>query len=146
MPVAPVRVVVPVAIETPPVDPPKPPAPASAPAQSRPVTTPAPPPVTPPAGTTPPPEPAPILQTSPNATETERRVRTTMLKAQGDLGRIDYKRLNQDAKAQFDQAKRFIDQAEGALKVKNFVYAEQLADKAASLAALLVKSLIPISS
>jgi hypothetical protein len=69
-----------------------------------------------------------------------------MLRAQGDLGRIDYKRLNQDARAQFDQAKRFLEQAEGALKVKNFVYAEQLADKAASLAALLVKGFIPTSS
>jgi len=40
---------------------------------------------------------------------------------------------------QYDTAKRFIQQAEDALKAKNFVFAEQLADKAATLAAALAQ-------
>ena len=56
-----------------------------------------------------------------------------------DLARIDYRTLSADAKAQYDIAKRFSQQAEEALKVRNLVFAGQLADKAAALAALLLK-------
>lgn len=62
-----------------------------------------------------------------------------MADAARDLSRIDYRVLSADAKAQYDVAKRFSEQAEEALKAKNFVFAGQLADKAAALAALLLK-------
>ena len=47
--------------------------------------------------------------------------------------------MGTDAKAQFDAALGFIRQADEALKVKNLIYAGQLADKAATMAALLKK-------
>ena len=45
--------------------------------------------------------------------------------------------LNADAQTQYDTAKRFIRQAEDALRAKNLVFAKNLADKAAALAAQL---------
>ena len=62
-----------------------------------------------------------------------------MTVATRDLGQIDYRALGADARAQYDTAKRFIGQAERALKDRNVAFAEQLADKAATLAALLQK-------
>ena len=41
---------------------------------------------------------------------------------------------------QFDAARLYIGQAEDALKIRNYVFAGQLAEKAATLASLLVKS------
>jgi hypothetical protein len=51
------------------------------------------------------------------------------------LGRVDYGKLNADARAQYEQSKRFTEQAQQALKDRNFVFASTLADKAAALAA-----------
>jgi len=65
-------------------------------------------------------------------------VRDTLTRAARDLGRVDYGRLGTDARAQYDQSKRFTQQAEQALKDRNFVFAATLADKAAALAAELV--------
>jgi hypothetical protein len=48
---------------------------------------------------------------------------------------VDYGRLNADARAQYDQSKRFMEQAQQALRDRNFVFAATLADKAATLAA-----------
>ncbi len=62
-------------------------------------------------------------------------MRDVMARASRDLGRVDYGRLSREGKAQYDQSKRFSEQAEQALKEKNFVYAMTLADKAAMLAA-----------
>jgi hypothetical protein len=56
-----------------------------------------------------------------------------------DLNRIDYRALGKDAQAQYDIAKRFTEQAEEALQNKNVQFAEILADKAAALAAQLLK-------
>ena len=61
-----------------------------------------------------------------------------ILQASRDLGRINAGALNAEAKAQYDIAKRFVQQAEDALKARNFVFAGQLADKAAALATLLL--------
>jgi hypothetical protein len=147
-PMAPPRVIVPV-----PIDPPAPIEPARP--ASRETTTAAPgkPAVatsspasvaTPPSTSPPPPQPdpiGPILQTTANVTEAERRARATLGRALADLAHVDYRGLSPDARAQYDQAKRFITQADAALKVKNVVFAEQLADKAASLAGLLVRRL-----
>jgi hypothetical protein len=59
------------------------------------------------------------------------------MRAQADLGQVNRQNLGADARAQYDSALGFIRQAEEALKVKNLIYAGQLADKAATMAALL---------
>ena len=79
------------------------------------------------------------LQTTADASGAEQKVRVLLNSAARDLGRIDYRTLSVDAKAQYDIAKRFSEQAEEALKAKNLVFAGQLADKASTLAALLLK-------
>jgi hypothetical protein len=94
-----------------------------------------------PPATTPPPadDPPRTLQTTANATQAEQRIRGLLANATRDLGRIDYRALSVDAQAQYDIAKRFTEQADEAMKGKNIVFAEQLADKAAALAAQLLK-------
>ena len=87
----------------------------------------------------PPPAPAPPLQTTANVTEVEKTVRARMAQASRDLERTDSRALTPERRAQYDTAKRFLQQADDALKVKNLVFAEQLADKAATLAAALAQ-------
>jgi hypothetical protein len=70
-------------------------------------------------------------------TDIERHVRDQVSQASADLSRVDYRALNADARAQYDTAKRFIKEAEQALKEKNLVYAAKVAEKAAGLAAVL---------
>ena len=87
------------------------------------------------------PKPSPTtLQTTPTQreAEVERRVRNLIARATSDLGRVDYKALNVDARNQYDTARRFATQAEDALKARNLVFANNLADKAAALAAQLL--------
>jgi hypothetical protein len=79
---------------------------------------------------------APTLEQPPGKPdETEGQVKATMAKAKADLDKVNYKGLNPDGKAQYDTAKRFIDEASQALGQKNLVYALKVADKAAGLAA-----------
>jgi outer membrane biosynthesis protein TonB len=85
------------------------------------------------------PVPAPPLQTTANVTEVEKTIRARMAQASRDLDRIDSRALNPERRTQYDTAKRFLQQADDALKVKNLVFAEQLADKAATLAAALAQ-------
>ena len=59
-------------------------------------------------------------------------------RAQSDLDQVK-RPLGPDAQAQFDAAQGFIRQAREAIKVKNWIYAGQLADRAATMAALLRK-------
>ncbi len=99
----------------------------------------------------PPAEPAPVarpapdppertaLQTTANPAAAEQRTRAALASATRDLGRIDARALGTDARAQYDIARRFVAQASDALNKKNFEFAQQLADKAATLAALLQK-------
>jgi outer membrane biosynthesis protein TonB len=133
--------------------PPKPeePAPAAVPARPRPTPTrpePQPParteapPIEPPKVAEEPPKPAApptTLQTTPAAAENavERAIRATLARATSDLNRVDYRVLNVDARTQYDTAKRFIQQSDGAIRAKNLVFAKNLADKAAALAAQL---------
>ncbi|MBI4484613.1 MAG: hypothetical protein HY655_01255 [Acidobacteria bacterium] len=79
------------------------------------------------------------LQTTPKDAEGEldRSIRTTLSRATADLSRIDYRVLDANGRNQYDTAKRFVQQAEDALRAKNLVFAKNLADKAASLAAQL---------
>ena len=145
VPAPPPRIVLPLEAEAPPPQPvpspeeprrapaparPRPAAPADTPraAEEPPRPAPATPPDTPPATTT--------LQTTPAAEqgEVERAIRATMTRASADLNRIDYRALNRDARTQYDTAKRFIQQAEDAIQMKNLPFAKNLADKAAVIA------------
>ncbi|PYR38839.1 MAG: hypothetical protein DMF89_05730 [Acidobacteria bacterium] len=60
-----------------------------------------------------------------------------LYKASADLGRVNYRNLNADARTQYDTAKGFIRQAEDAQRARNLDFARNLAEKAATLAAQL---------
>jgi uncharacterized protein (DUF885 family) len=81
-----------------------------------------------------------VLLTTPNAGDLEQKAQSNIAAAQRDLQKVNYKALSPDAKLQFDTAQQYIGQAETALKMRNYVFAGQLAEKAATLASLLVKS------
>jgi len=85
------------------------------------------------------PEPGRELRTTSSAADAaaERQVRDLLSKASRDLNRIDYRKLSNEGRSQYDQAKRFADQADQAIKERNFVFATTLAEKAATLAAQL---------
>ncbi|MGB7219644.1 MAG: hypothetical protein WBD07_12660, partial [Vicinamibacterales bacterium] len=83
--------------------------------------------------------PARTLQTTADVEAVERKIRVTLTDASRSLGRIEYRALSVEGKAQYDIAKRFVEQAEEALVAKNLLFASQLADKAAALAALLTR-------
>ncbi len=86
------------------------------------------------------PEPPRMLQTSPPAREDEaaRHVRDVIGRASADLARVNLASLSRDERAQYDAARRFVQQAEDALKARNIVFAGTLAEKAATLAAVLL--------
>ena len=79
------------------------------------------------------------LQTTPATAENEveRGIRSSLQRATSDLNRVDYRALNADAKNQYDTAKRFVRQADAAIRTKNLVFAKNLAEKAATIAAQL---------
>ena len=85
----------------------------------------------------------PTVRVAPAPTSTsaadERKVRELMGKASTDLARVDYKRLTNEGKAQYDQSKRYSEDAQAAIKERNFVYALTLAEKAANIAAELAR-------
>jgi outer membrane biosynthesis protein TonB len=89
---------------------------------------------------TPQPE-TPTVRVAPATTTAadERKVRELMGKASTDLARVDYKRLSNEGKAQYDQSKRFSEDAQAAIKERRFEYALTLAEKAANLAAELAR-------
>jgi hypothetical protein len=80
--------------------------------------------------------PAPTLRTPQTANDqaADRRVRDTLQGATRTLSAVDYSGLNPNGKSQYDTAKRFIEQAEEALKNKNYVFATYLSEKADTLA------------
>jgi hypothetical protein len=87
------------------------------------------------------PRPPTTLQTTPTQREeeVERRIRIQLAQAMADLNRINYQALTSDGRQQYEQAKRFVSQAEDALlRAKNLVFASNLADKAATIAAQLL--------
>ncbi len=71
--------------------------------------------------------------------QTVTAIRDLLGRAARDLSRVNAASLNGDGRAQYDQASRFIQQAEDALKSRNIVFAGKLADKAAAMAAVLVR-------
>jgi hypothetical protein len=82
------------------------------------------------------PEPTSVLQTPQTADDGEaaRRIREVLTRARRDLARVNARALGSDARAQYETARRFVDQAEDALTVKNYMFARYLADKAEALA------------
>jgi hypothetical protein len=139
MPEPPARLLFPVTVEPPPpppVTPPDKPEPTPVPGKPRP----APPPVTNPPATNPPAETGPpaVVKMSAQA-ELESLAKDRLAAAQRDLSKIDRRALSPAARDQFDSAQRFIKMTQDALSVRNFPYASYCADKAATLAALLVK-------
>ena len=74
-----------------------------------------------------------------NNEQAEREVRAIMARAKTTLDNVDYRALSQAARQQYDTAKRFINQANSALTIRNYVFARNLADKAETLARQLGK-------
>ena len=88
------------------------------------------------------PVPPPSLTLTPtpgSESQTAAAIRDLLGRATRDLSRVNSASLNNDGRAQYDTARRFIQQAEEALKARNIVYAGKLADKAATMAAVLVR-------
>jgi type IV secretory pathway VirB10-like protein len=146
MSVPPPRVITPVeevaVAEPPPAPVPEPPAAAPARPAARPPA-PANPKPEPPAPVTAPPTTPAVTTSEPRqvssvpsaaAAAEERKVREVMTRASRDLARVDYQKLSAEGREQYAQSKRFTEQAEQALKEKNFIYAMQLATNAATLA------------
>ncbi len=94
------------------------------------------PPVPPPV---PAPQPSLALQSTGPGARADQSVRTMLAQAARDLGRVDYQALDADGRAQYDTARRFMQQADEALKGRNVMFAGKLADKAATMAAVLVR-------
>jgi len=142
VPDPPSRLVIPVALEIPaptpaPSDKPVPttsPRPSAARPTPTPVATPTPTPSPTPVET-----PPPVLQTTATPGEFEARAQDWLARARKDLARVSPGKLSRDARDQYDSAERFIRMAQDAIAAKNFVYAAYCADKAATLAGLLVK-------
>lgn len=110
----------------------RPPAPRAEPAKTEPARTePDRPTPTPPALTL---KPAPGMEA-----KTEASIRQLLDRASRDLGRVRYAELDADGRAQYDIARRFMQQAEDALKGGNLAFAGKLADKAATMGAVLVR-------
>ena len=80
------------------------------------------------------------LTPSPGAeAQTVVAIRELMARATRDLSRVNAAALNVDGRAQAEAARRFLQQADEALKARNVVFAGKLADKAATIAAVLVR-------
>lgn len=81
-------------------------------------------------------QPQPVLRTPQTADEPEaaRRVRAALKRATDQLSLVNVSALGSDARSQYDTARRFVDQAEGAMRARNYVFAGYFADKAETLA------------
>ncbi|MDQ3070886.1 MAG: hypothetical protein M3R55_14305 [Acidobacteriota bacterium] len=86
-------------------------------------------------------EESPRPRTPPTANEeqAERDTRAVMGRASATLNALNQAALSPAARQQFETARRFITQADNALKIRNYVFARNLADKADTLARQLGK-------
>lgn len=85
---------------------------------------------------------APALTLKPAAgveAKTQASIRALLDRAGRDLQNVNYAALDVDGRAQYDTARRFMQQAEDAIKGSNLAFAGKLADKAATMAAVLVR-------
>jgi hypothetical protein len=73
-----------------------------------------------------------------NDQQAERRIRDALGRAAKTLSQVNVQNLGADARQQYESARRFVDQADGALKAGNYMFASYLADKAEALARGLV--------
>jgi hypothetical protein len=116
--------------------------PASKPASSE-SRVPDPKPVEPPPPTTT--DPAPVVPAAPpsaqlrtpqtaDTSNAEKGVRGTIDRARQMLNTVDYRPLNRERKKAYDDAQRYMKQAEEALGKSNFVFAQAVANKAETLA------------
>lgn len=88
----------------------------------------------------PPTPPSLTMTPSPGSeSQTVSAIRDLLGSATRDLSRVNAASLSGDGRAQYETARRFIQQAEEALKARNIVFAGKLADKAATMAAVLVR-------
>jgi hypothetical protein len=91
----------------------------------------------PPAPATPP-APAPVgpLRTPRTAdgAKAEQQIREVIRRANGLLGKVDYRNLTPDRQKVYNEAKQFVDAAETAIKEEKFDYALEVAEKAETLA------------
>jgi hypothetical protein len=97
----------------------------------------------------PPPRPEPAVASPPagepgllrpvGSEKAQTSIRNLLAQAARDLSRVNYQTLGRDARVQHDIARRFMQQAETALAAGNLMFAGKLADKAATMAAVLVR-------
>jgi hypothetical protein len=144
VPPPPPRVAIPVSLPEQPVTEPEPDPPAAPPATpARPRTETAPPRTViepkPSAAPATPEGPTP-LQTTANVSALAQRATWLLGEAEKALERVNLAQLVPQERAQYHLARGFIRNARNALQLKNFTFAEQLADKAAKLARALVKA------
>ena len=88
------------------------------------------------------PTPPPSLTLTPtpgSEAQTVSAIQDLMQRAARDLSRVNAGALNTDGRSQYETARRFLQQADDALKARNIVFAGRLADKAATMAAILVR-------
>jgi hypothetical protein len=71
---------------------------------------------------------------SPDSAEAARQITDIRNRAKKLLDDTDYRKLTRDQQAQYDNAKRFIDETDEALRTKNFEFARGVAEKAERLA------------
>jgi hypothetical protein len=92
-----------------------------------------------PSGTSAEAAPPPLLRTdSADDASVAKGIQETLARAQSNLDKVNYQALNSGAKAQHDTARRFIAQAQDALKTRQLVFARYLAEKADRLSASLL--------
>lgn len=113
------------------------PEPARTASGARPTDRPAPPPATPAAADAPPP---PVLRTTADAGALAQKITGLLGSAEERLKTVNFRTLSPTGRAHYDQARSFIRMANEALLIKNYMYAEQLATKANTVAGLLLKS------
>jgi hypothetical protein len=79
-----------------------------------------------------------VVQTSDQA-QNETRAREHLQAAERNLQKVQPKSLGRAAQDQYESAQKFVRMTKEALSARNYVYAVYCAEKAATLAALLVK-------
>lgn len=140
VPAPPDRLIIPVTLQQEEaVEPPAPAAPTTSRApnnSTRNTEKPAPPP---PAAPPPIADPPPPVQTTPNVAGIEAHAKGELLRATADIDKVQYATLSPSGRAQYDEVLRFIREAERQIGLKNYVFADELAKKAALIASLLVK-------
>jgi hypothetical protein len=74
-----------------------------------------------------------------DAGEAAKRIGEVLASARKYLAAVRPDRLSAEGRAQYATAVRFVNQAEGALRARNFLFARYLADKAETLARTLAE-------